>query len=51
MNVEENQVNLSKYIGFFLDEIEYDFGQLDLLDAIYSNNKFLCESFQEQNFK
>ncbi|EGR32970.1 MIR domain protein [Ichthyophthirius multifiliis] len=51
INVEANQITLSKYIGFFLDEIAFDFGQLDLVDAIYRNNKFLCESFSDQNFK
>ncbi|KAL4492562.1 hypothetical protein ABPG72_007675 [Tetrahymena utriculariae] len=46
-NYEENQFILSKYTGFFLDEIQFDFGQLDLVCSIYKNNKSLCESFSD----
>ncbi|EGR28322.1 MIR domain protein [Ichthyophthirius multifiliis] len=48
---EENQQILQKQIPLFMDEIAFDFGQIDLLTSIYINNKLLCESFSETNFK
>ncbi|KAL4438749.1 hypothetical protein ABPG74_013422 [Tetrahymena malaccensis] len=48
-NIEENQKILAKpeYLSLFFDEISIDFGQFDLLSAIYFNNKTLCSSFPD----
>lgn len=40
----ENQKLLVDSLDFFLDELQFDFGQTDLVNAIFSNNKFLCEN-------
>ncbi|EWS73528.1 inositol-triphosphate type 1 protein (macronuclear) [Tetrahymena thermophila SB210] len=48
-NIEDNQKILAKpeYLSLFFDEISIDFGQFDLLNAIYFNNKPLCSSFPD----
>ena len=40
----ENQKLLFPFIEYFLDEIEYDFGQAALVSAIFESNNFLCEN-------
>ncbi|EGR30288.1 MIR domain protein [Ichthyophthirius multifiliis] len=50
INNSENQQILVKYIPFFIDEISFDFGQFELIKAIYENNKFLCENFFNGTF-
>ena len=30
-----------------MDELQYDFGQTDLVNAIFQNNKYLCENCQK----
>lgn len=40
----ENQKILIDYLDFFLDELQFDFGQTDLVNAIFKNNKYLCEN-------
>lgn len=40
----ENQKLLFPFIEYFLDEIEYDFGQTSLVSAIFESNNFLCEN-------
>jgi hypothetical protein len=48
---QQNQLILYEYIDFFLDEIEQDYGQMDLFCAIFRDNKFLCESFPDSLLK
>ena len=47
MNNNENQRLLFPYLDYFLDELQYDFGQTDLVNAIFQNNKYLCENCQK----
>lgn len=44
LNNNANQRLLFPYIDYFLDEVLYDFGQTDLVNAIFKNNKYLCEN-------
>ncbi|KRX06791.1 MIR motif [Pseudocohnilembus persalinus] len=48
---EENQLILYNHISYFLDEISQDFGQFELLGAIFYNNKYLCENISERLIK
>lgn len=45
-NNNANQRLLFPYVEYFLDEVLYDFGQTDLVNAIFKNNKYLCENCQ-----
>ena len=44
INNDENQRLLFPYLDYFLDELQYDFGQTDLVNAIFKNNQYLCEN-------
>jgi hypothetical protein len=47
----QNQNLLASHFELFVDEIEIDFGQTNLLCAIYEDNKFLCENITEKRIK
>lgn len=48
-NNTQNQQLLHEYIDeFFLDEINFDFGQFELLNTIFQNNKFLSENISDK---
>ena len=47
INNDENQRLLFPYLDYFLDEPQYDFGQTNLVNAIFKNNKYLCENCQK----
>lgn len=44
INNNENQRLLFSFVDYFLDEVQYDFGQTDLVNYIFKNNKYLCEN-------
>lgn len=45
---EVNQKLLFEEMQLFLDEIEIDFGQMDLISNIFQDNKVLCQHVSEQ---
>ena len=43
-NNDENQRILFPFVKeFFLNELQYDYGQMDLVNAVFQNNRYLCE--------
>ena len=40
---DQNQKILFGYLDFLIENLDFDFGQIDLINSIFRNNKYLCE--------
>ncbi|CAD8066638.1 unnamed protein product [Paramecium sonneborni] len=48
---DENQKIMHKNATLFMDELQHDYGQMNLLSAIYRDNKQLCQKIDETQLK